>query len=224
MTIASKYNPQTAWRAVLTGVFQLTRETTLLAATYRATVKAVDTNDPGANQKAIGYYLVDYWGTPYLIIGVGSTTVDVSDDFRTGKCPTSGRNAIIYQSVFKGRALYLAPDSFRHLHPLAMANSHRFDMALLWANDPNAKHIPFTLNNTPTITGYQSNQLDGFNLAEDYGEDPQVRCIIEVDANTRYERQQMPQFTYVSGLIDTIFFDLGDGNDTPYTGYIIISK
>ena len=62
MTIASKYNPQTAWRTLLSGVYQLTPETTLNAATYRATVPVIDTNNPGAGVKAIGFYWSwDYW-------------------------------------------------------------------------------------------------------------------------------------------------------------------
>lgn len=78
--------------------------------------------------------------------------------------------------------------------------------------------IPFTHTNTPAITDYQATYQALF------GNFPKVRCIVEVDANTRYERQQMPQFTLVDGVIDTIFFDLDDGGETTYSGYIIISK
>jgi len=221
MTIASKYNPTVAWRTLASNVFRLTAETEETPATYRVTVAVVNSNDIGAGGKEIGYYLVDYIGVPYSIIDVDTNTVDVSDDFRTGKCPTSGKNAIIYKSVFAGRGLYLAPSSFINLHPtLALANSHKYDMALLWANDPNVKKIDFEDSTTPTIEDYQDDQVDGFNLAEDYGENPLVRCIIIVDANTEYQLQQMPQFTLVDGLIDTIFFDLAE----QLSGYILISK
>lgn len=221
MTIASKYNPTVSWRTIAANVFLLTAETPTVPATYRLTVAPVDTNNPGAGQKEIGYYLVDYVGVPYSIIAVDTNTIDVSDDFRVGICPTSGKSAIIYKSVFKGRALYLAPDSLQNLHPtLALANSHKYDMALLWGNDANTKKIDFTASALPTISGYQSDQIDGFNLAEDYGENPLVRCIIIVDANTEYQLQQMPQFTKVGGLIDTIFFDLQE----ELSGYLLISK
>jgi hypothetical protein len=227
MSIASKYNPVVAWRTLALNVFQLTRETVQDAATYRLTVKAIDTNNPGANQKEIGYYLIDYVGVPYSIIAVDTNTVDVSDDFRTGKCPTAGQTAIIYKSVFKGRGLYLAPDNLQNLHPvLALANLHKYEMALLWGNDANVKKVPFTALLQPIIEDYQVEQVDPedaaktLNYAEDFGENPGVRCIITVDANTEYQLQQMPQFTKVDGLIDTIFFDLQE----ELTGYILISK
>ena len=89
------------------------------------------------------------------------------------------------------------------------------------------KKVPFTSTEMPIIENYQSDQVDPedgsktINYAESYGENPLVRCMITVDANTRYQRQQEPQFTFVDGLIDTIFFDL-TGDES--TGYILISK
>lgn len=226
MTIASKYNGLVGWRTKALAVFQLTRETVNDPATYRMTVKAIDTNEPGANQKEIGYFSVDYWGDPYSIIATGSTYVDVSDDFRTGKCPTSGKNAVIFESAFKGMSLYLSPASFQHLHPLAIINIQKYNLALLWGNDPNAKKVPFVAQTYPSIINYQTTQVDPedaaktINYAEIYGEDPNIRCIIEVDANTSYQLQQMPQFTFVAGLLDTAWFL---GIDAPATGHLIIS-
>lgn len=63
--------------------------------------------------------------------------------------------------------------------------------------------IPFTDIDIPIITGYQA--LYG----AAHGENPDVRCIITVDADNEYELQQMPQFTKIAGLIDTIFFTPG---------------
>ena len=226
MTIATKYNPTVAWRTLALNVFQLTRETTQLAATYRVSVKAIDTNEPGANKKDTTCYLIDYYGTPYSIIFTRADTVDVRDDFRTGHCPISGKNAIIYKSAFKGKALYLSADNYRHLHTLALGNSHKYDMAILWANDPNPKKIPFTATAMPGITNYQTDQADPedgtktINYAEQWGEMPVIRCMITVDGVNRYQKQQDPQFTYVDGLISTLSFDLG----TPLTGYLIISR
>ncbi len=226
MSVATKYNPSVAWRTLASQVFQLIRETVNDPATYRMTVAAIDSNNPGAGTKAIGYYLVDFLGVPYLIIGTTSTTVDVQDDFRVGRCPTSGKMAVIYKAVYNGRALYLGQVDFQHLHPLAFNNYHRFEIALTWANDPNAKKVPFTSLDVPIISNYQTTQTDPedaaktINYAELYNEDPCVRCIIVVDANTEYQLQQMPQFTKVAGLINTVFFTPG----FTCSGRLIISK
>lgn len=228
MTIASKYNVEVSWRTLAKDVFQLTRETVGDPATYRMTVKAIDSNNPGAGLKEIGYTLFDFMGIPYSIIGTTSTTIDVSDDFRTGKCPTSGKNAFICKAVFKGRALYVSQIHFQHLHSLALGNSRKYDMALLWANDPNAKKIPFADAIKPIIENYQTDQVDPedvtktINYAEDFGENPVVRLFIVQDANTAFEyRLISPIFTYIDGLIDKISFEYGDPN---VSCYLIISK
>jgi hypothetical protein len=226
MTIATKYGIQVSWRTLASQVFQPTRETVNDPATYRMTVAVIDTNELGAGQKEIGFFAIDYWGVPFSIIGTGTTYVDVQDDFRVGRCPTSGKMAVIYKSAYDGKALYLSPESFQHLHPMAMFNAHKYDMALLWGNDPNPKKAPFTALEIPIISNYQTDQVDPedaaktINYAELYGEDPCVRCIIVVDANTEYQLQQMPQFTKVGGLIDTVFFTPG----FECSGRLIISK
>ena len=227
MTIASKYGIQIAWRTLAAKVFQLTRETVNDPATYRMTVSVIDSNNPGAGQNEIGFYLVDFWGVPYLIIGTTSTTIDVQDDFRVGRCPTSGQMAVIYQSVYNGRAQYLSQDNFQHLHNLAFNNYHRFEIPLLYLNDPNAKQVPFTATETPEILTYQVTQTDPedaaktINYAEIYGEDPNVRCIVVLSATDSYQLQQMPQFVKTAGLLTRVWFDMG-GN--PSNGYLIISK
>ena len=227
MTIASKYNVEVSWRTLAKDVFQLTRETVDNPATYRMTVKAIDSNDPGAGLKEIGYTLFDFIGIPYSIIGTTSTTIDVSDDFRTGKCPTSGKNAFICKSVFKGRALYISQIHFQHLHPLALNNSRKYDISLLWANDPNAKKVPFTSSEQPAIENYQTDQVDPedsektINYAELYGDDPNIRCIITISSTFKQAQQLMPQFDIIDNKLVRVWFDLG-GN--PSTGYLIISK
>lgn len=228
MTIATKYNPQIAWRTLTKDVFQLTKETDTEPATYRMTVKAIDTNNPGAGEKEIGYCVVDYLGSIFPIIGVDTTTVDIQDIFRTGGCPTCGQMAIIYQSVYNGRSQYLMQDNFRFLHPLALANYLKYAVALLWANDPNAKKVPFATAVKPTIENYQTDQVDPeditkiINYAELYGENPIIRLFIINDESSSFEyRQISPVFTYVDGLIDTISFEYGDPN---VACFIIISK
>jgi len=226
MSIATKYNPSIAWRTLAAQVFQLTRETVNDPATYRLTVRAIDTNNPGAGQKEIGYYLVDFWGVPYLIIGVASTTVDVQDDFRVGRCPTSGQMAVIYKAVYNGRALYLGQVDFQHLHPLAFNNYHRFEIAITWANDPNAKRVPFTAQTSPGITNYQDDQVDPeyalktINYADDFGNNPLVRLIIDLDGVTKYHTMQNALFTYDGELLQSFYWDIGSETN----GFILISK
>lgn len=94
-----------------------------------------------------------------------------------------------------------------HRHPVFM----EFDIAI-----PKRLplRIPITATPTPTITNYQTL------YASVYGEDPDVRvvCFTE-DGVTMYERDQRPFFTYESGgLLDTVYFDLGD----VVSGYILI--
>ena len=220
-----KYSVQIAWRSLASMVFQLTRETVLDPATYRVYVSAIDTNNPGAGDTEIGYWVIDYWGVPYLIIGTGSGYVDVQDYFRVGRCPTSGMNCVVYKSVYNGRAVALFPDSFQHLHLLALANSQRYSMAILWANDPNAKKVPFTAQSSPSIINYQDDQVDPedsvktLNYASDFGETPSVR-LIKTDGVLKYHIMQNCFFTFDTGLIDTIYFDIGE----PISGYILISR
>jgi nitrate reductase NapAB chaperone NapD len=228
MSVATKYNVQIAWRTLASQVFQLTRADVDNPATYRVYVSVIDSNNPGAGQKEIGYFAVDYYGVPYSIIGTAAGYVDVQDDFRVGRCPTSGRMAVIYQTVYNGRALILGQVDFRFLHPLAFSNYQQYANAVIWCNDPNAKNIPFTALDIPIIINYQDDQVDPedatktINYAELYGNDPipQVRCIVVVDANTEYQLQQMPQITKVDGLINTIWFYPGE----VISGRMIISR
>lgn len=79
--------------------------------------------------------------------------------------------------------------------------------------------IKFTASALPTITNY--NTL----YAPMHGQFPRLNLIIDNGNGTRYERQQMPQFTTLTtgggmdDLIDTIFWDLGEA----LTGWIIIN-
>lgn len=206
MVDSTRYNPQIAWRSKALNVVKLTNATISTPATYRLTVFVIDTNEVGAGQIDIGFFLKDYIGTPYSIIAVDGYIIDVMDDFRTGKCPQSGQNCIVYKSVWKGRSPYLCPENYRHLHPLASGNSHKYDVAILWANDPNTSRRPIAFTDSPKITNYQLNQLDDVNLAYDYGEHPKVRLLQVHDSNRIRERSERPDFVLVDGLIDSIEF------------------
>ena len=97
MTDLTKYNHLVAWFTLAQSVVQLTRETVDDVATFNITVKAIDTNNIGANEVEIGYTFTDNIGTPYKIIAFDSTSIDVSDIFRVG-CPVSGKVGIVHSA------------------------------------------------------------------------------------------------------------------------------
>jgi len=132
MTDATIYNPKVAWKTILNNVFQLTKETVDNPATYRATIKSIDSNSPGSGQFEIGFCCISYIGNPYPITAIGTNTIDVIDIFRIGLCPTSGKEARIVEPVIDGESLYLSPENFQGLHPLALANAHKYDIPVLW--------------------------------------------------------------------------------------------
>lgn len=209
MADLTKYNGLIAWRTIAKDVFQLTRATTGSPGTYRMIVKSEDTNDKGHGQKDTTCWFTDYLGSPYSIIAVDTNTIDVSDVFRTGYCPTSGKTGYIHKSAYKGQSIALPSHTFRHLSSLAASNNNKFAMSILWGNQPNPLRIPFTGIDIPSITGYQSEQtIEGkiYNLAEDYGENPKVRIMqIDESGNTIY-RTELSYFQLVDGLIDSIVF------------------
>lgn len=71
----------------------------------------------------------------------------------------------------------------------------------------------FTQEATPRISGYDSQ------FANFYGQFPDVKCIIKVDASSGYQQQQMPLFDYINGRIDSIYFDMGGAAD----GFLVLS-
>ena len=78
--------------------------------------------------------------------------------------------------------------------------------------------ITFTATATPGIADYVSDQINGKNYTEIFGQYPQLRLMtIDGDGNY-YERQEKPKFTMVTGLITAIFYDLSSLE----TGYIIL--
>ncbi|MEI7424309.1 MAG: hypothetical protein WCK18_19560 [Prolixibacteraceae bacterium] len=71
----------------------------------------------------------------------------------------------------------------------------------------------FTQEATPTISNYDSQH------ANFYGQYPDVKCIIKTGATSGYQLQQMPQFNYINGRIDSIYFDMGGAED----GFLVLS-
>lgn len=227
MADSTKYNSSVAWRTLAKDVFQLTRETVDNPATYRITVKAINTNDIGQGQKEIGYPFTDYFGTPYKIIDLASNTIDVEDIFRTGLCPTSGREGWIHKSAYKGYSFMLTANLFWNLHQLAASNNNKYAMSILWGNDPNGRRIHFTNVLMPTIADYRANLLDedgvSFNPAEDYGQNPQLQVFQLLEDGTYSQIFLGENITrsLVDGLIDSILFS---GTGEEITGYILIKN
>lgn len=140
MAEANLYLPTVAWRTSISNVILLTEETTELVATYRVTVDPIDINEPGGltgeaeDIDANNYYLKDFLGHTFKIIDVGTGTVDISDDFRTGHGAVTGRMGIIYKSVGGGTSPYLAPVYYKYLDASARDYSRRFELDILWKN------------------------------------------------------------------------------------------
>lgn len=227
MADSTKYNPTVAWRTLAKDVFQLTRETVNDPATYRMTVKPIDTNDLGQGQKEIGYPFTDNFGTPYKIIAVDTNTIDVEDIFRTGLCPTSGKEGWIHKSAYKGYSFMLPANLFWNLHPLAQSNNNKYAMSILWANDPNGRRIPFTSVLMPSIADYRSSLVDedgvAFNPMEDYGQNPQFE-FYQLNEDGTYSQLFLGitiTMSLVDGLIDSI---LASGTGEEITGYILIKN
>lgn len=132
MADATQYNPQVGFRIKITKVFQLTPEG-VNPATYRLSYTVEGINDLGAMAAVLtSYFLVDYIGTYFTILAVGSGTLDVEDSFRTGECPITNENAIIEKSVGDGLSPFLSAASLQFLHPLAKDNINKWNLDILW--------------------------------------------------------------------------------------------
>jgi hypothetical protein len=227
MADSTKYNVSLAWRTLAKDVFQLTRETVDDPATYRMTVSAIDTNDLGQGEKAIGYTFTDNFGTPYKIIAVDTTTIDVEDIFRTGYCPTSGKEGWVHKSAYKGYSFNLPASLFWNLHPMAASNNNKYAMSILWQNDPNGRRIPFTSVLMPAIADYRGTLTDEdgvvFKPEEDYGQNPQFEIWQILEDGTYSQLSIYPNITrsIVDGLIDSVLFS---GTGEEITGYILIKN
>jgi len=225
MTDLTKYNPLVAWFTLAQSVVQLTRETVDDVATFNITVKAIDTNNIGANEVEIGYTFTDNIGTPYKIIAFDSTSIDVSDIFRVG-CPVSGKVGIVHKSAYKGYSIHLPSELLYRLHQTAVSNNNKFAMSILWQNDPNGRRLPFNNILMPEIADYNVELIDEdgvhFFPAEDYGQNPQFEVWQYVE-DGKYSR--IPVDPQVSrGFDGTIGRVLFSGTGELITGYILIKN
>jgi hypothetical protein len=167
---ANQYLPTVAWRTNIQDVILLTSETVPDPATYRVSVAPLDVNEPGAilAEKEIGYYLKDFVGHTYRVITVGSGTVDISDDFRTGVGPQEGRKGIVYKSVGDGNSPYLAPVYYRGLDKSAIDYSRRFELDILWKA---SRSVGVGVRQTGVDAGYYGE----VSLTDDF----EYRCVQE---------------------------------------------
>jgi len=221
-----KYNPSIAWFTLADNLVQLTRETVDDTATFRMTVKPIDTNNIGQGQKAIGYTFTDWVGTPYKIIAVDTNTIDVEDIFRVG-CPVRGKVGIVHKSAYKGFSIHLPSELLCRLHQTAASNNNKFAMSILYQNDPNGRRIPFTNVLQPTIADYRVDLVDEdgvtFNPMEDYGQNPQFDIFQILEDGTKSQIFLGMNITTneIDGLIDSVLFS---GTGELITGYILIKN
>ena len=128
------YLPQVAWTTIVRNVIMLSSNT------YRITISPLNPNEPGANLHdiSIGYYLKDYAGYTFTIIGVfvdgDIDNVIVSDDLPCGFGPQSGQYAYVYKSVGDGDAPFLAPIRHQRLDNSALDYSRAIELDILWKN------------------------------------------------------------------------------------------
>jgi hypothetical protein len=213
--------PIVAWSTLAGNVKQVS------AWDYTITTHPLNIAEPGAGIKVVNDYFVANWGGIYSITGVSGSDLTVHDDFETGIPPTTGFAGIVFRSIGDGKSQWMPPIRYEILDRSARSYIETINLEVLWRNTANAKKVPFTSIDNPTIVNYQTTQVDPedaaktINYAEIYGEDPNVRCIIEVDAATSYQLQQMPQFTFIDGLLDTVTFYPGQGS---INCHLIISK
>lgn len=211
MSDATQYNPTVSFRIKITSVFILTPEG-VNPATYRLSYTVEGVNDLGATEAVLTtYFLVDFIGTYFSILVVGSGTLDVEDSFRTGECPTNGNTGIICKSIWSGRALIISSYSLQFLHPLAKDRINQYNLDILWSNDPNAREIELDPTTTPQLTGYQDDRIDGTNLAQDYGNTAEFSLWQTLSTTQKIKRTEQPNITYTNAtdkLIDTVDFGI----------------
>jgi len=96
-----EYYREIDWKFIPDSVVQLSDTTYLFKA------QPYDYNDPGAIDRLMGNYIVDFVGRRYKIIDSTLTTITVEDEYQTGKAPQSSQIARCYKSVGNGLAEYV---------------------------------------------------------------------------------------------------------------------
>lgn len=144
-----EYLPSVAWSFKVSNVELLVNETEANPAVFRCRAIPFDSSEPGANMavKGVGFYVTDNVGHVYTVTGIAPTTVDISDDFRYGVGPQTGKWAVLSKAVGDGDAPFLTPIHYRRLDRSAIDNIRRIELDILW------KHRLFT------YTAYASDDI-----------------------------------------------------------------
>lgn len=227
MTFQIKYNPTVSFPVKCLNMVKLSAATETVPASYRLTYNAIGRILGSDLAPEIGYYLYDNFGIPFEIFAVGSGTIDVYDQFNTGECPANGKTGIIVKSVWKGRAPILSSVNLQYLHPTAVYNINKWNLDILWSNDPNSRRIAITSEMQPSIADYRSDltDMDGvvFNPMSDYDQNPKFEIYQDNGDGTYPKLQLEPQITrsLTDGLIDSV---LWSSTGDLLTGFITISK
>ena len=100
--------------------------------TFRFDAMPYDYNDPGAINRYIGNYFVDFVGNRYKIIDSTSTTITVKDEFATGIAPQSDQIGRVYKSVGSGAADYIGGVDITPLDELSKFKIVAADNDLFW--------------------------------------------------------------------------------------------
>ena len=223
------YLNEVSWRTYFSNTVLNTEETESEPATWDTTIYPIDANENGANPMVLTTecYAISNGGTIYEVsaINVGSNQyrITLKDIFFRGLAPEADLIGIVYKSAYKNYAFAIAPVWLNYLDKMAGDYVNSLEKSILWRNDPNPLIIPFTATKTPTISNYQSDQvIEGrtVNLAEDYGENPQLMMIIEQTVIQEQYYEKPPKRILVDGLLNQIIFTL----PLAQTGRIIISK
>lgn len=229
---ATIYKPTVAWNTYIRNVRLFLEQTVDDPAEYLVRVVPVDINDPGGDvaDKAVGYYIIDYVGHIYKIIeiniGGDGEVIKVSDDFRWGQCPQSGQKAVLFKSVGRGTAPYIAPTYLKHLSRSVVLETNSIEHDILYRQFPGVRRVGFDNFNSFSIINWENDLIDidgsTFNPKELYGQDPKFEVWQDNLDNTFSKQQTEPFITRnIDGEIVSIDWSK-DGSG--YKGYIIISK
>lgn len=220
--------PSVAWRSDASDVTVISEATPFDPGVYGVTVYPLDDNDPGAVDFAleIGFFLKDFIGRTYSIIGVNvggvQGRISISDDFRFGAGPQVGQNCIVYKSVGEGESPYLAPIYYRHLDESALEFSRQAELEILWRNRAVTGVLPFTNQQFLVVEDYQNTLYPGsqLTLANKFGSMPKFIPVITQGDGSEWERRLDLIRKYVDGKLDQVEIDLSD----TYSGYIMIIR
>ena len=127
--------------------------------TYLFKAEPFDYNDPGAIERTVGNYVVDFVGHRYLVIDSTSTTITVHDEYRTGQAPQTGQVSRCYKSVVDGEAPYIGSVDYSVIDLSARWKIDGADKELFWRHR-SALHDSIQFDRDAVITGYNAWKIE----------------------------------------------------------------